>query len=69
MKTNKKFISRDHNFENRLTFVERSGNKYKFFHEKSKQPDIITETAALLSAFESEDWDALIEIEKAWGTL
>jgi hypothetical protein len=62
----KKVISRDHSFENRLTFVERSGNRYKFFHEKSNYPCMLTETAELQEAFEVENWDALEEIEKAW---
>ena len=56
-------ITRNHNFENKLTYVKRVGKRYELSHEKSIRPLILAETPELKKAFESENWEVLESIE------
>lgn len=56
-----KSISRYHNFENGITYVNRD-EKYLYGHfEKGEFPLKMKRSKKLDQAFEDEDWDYLIE--------
>lgn len=57
------FISRDHKFENRLTYVEQREATYALFHEKDKRPVLVERTLELDLAFVREDWLAFVSVE------
>ena len=52
-----KFITRDHNFENNLNFVQKGKRYFYLWHEKSANPVRIRIDTFGKIAFKNEDWD------------
>jgi len=52
-----KVITRNHNFENKLNFVQKKNKYFYLGHEKSANPIRILINSNGLKAFESEDWN------------
>lgn len=53
-----KTISRDHQFEHRITLVQKSWKFYTIHHENSPAYTVVKRTPELDAAFEAENWDA-----------
>jgi hypothetical protein len=58
-----KVISRDHNFSNRMDYVERGRKYFYLWHEKSKTPVKIPVSQKGISAFQEKNWDYFLHRE------
>ena len=66
-----KAITRYHNFENRLNYVQKGRKYFYLWHEKSKNPVKINITNQGMNAFQNEDWNYFEKQEANYygGTL
>ena len=61
-----KQITRTHNFENRLTFVQMGRKYFYLWHEKSNNPVIALITEKGKQAFNDENWKYFEKIPKSF---